>query len=343
MVEEKIDEAKQEVDDLNHFDTVKFSEIIKANISSVLEETYDTTFRKLIEINTSSIMNQVHQKMSNYIYNHKTDTEIDLESDEYRTFTRDFESKLSKNVNGCWCGGDSELKRCSKNIIVRTINMYIEKYRLLYIKHIDLPYKSSNSNVSKDIYIYIFSSKIIVFQFRMESFSNRTEQYITMYSYSYDFIPQFVIDIFELVNGVKRDFQGYPIDDQTLTPNGFDMFMTQVHSLLKKFEQNPFYFVSGNSRFHHDIIKQKKELDLQLELFNKEKVDFQLEKEKVKNILDAERNLEEIKKENFKRLKILKKIKQEKLLLEQERSKLEELKESLNNSDIDLDETTGEI
>jgi hypothetical protein len=337
MVEEKKTETSS---DLNHFDAIKYSEFIKANISSVLDETYDTTFRKLIEINTNSIMNQVHRNMSNYIYDHKTDTEIDLDSQEYKTFTREFEKKLSKNVNGCWCGGESELKRCSKNVIVRTINTYIEKYKLIYIKHIDLPYKSSDSNVSKDIYIYIFSSKIIIFQFLMESFNKRTEQYITMYSYSYDFIPQFVIDIFELVNGVSRDSQGYPIDGQTLTPNGFDMFMTQVHSLFKKFEQNPFYFLSGNSRFHQDIVKQKKKLEQQLEIFNKEKIDFEAEKEKVNSILNIESKLEEIKKENFKRLKILKKIKQEKLLIEEERKKLEELKESLNNSDIDLDEVT---
>jgi hypothetical protein len=327
-------------DDLNHFDTVKYSEFIKANISSVLEETYDTTFRKLIEINKNSILNQVHQNMTNYIYDNKPTIEIDLDSEEYKTFTREFEKKLSKNVNGCWCGGDSELKRCSKNAIVRTINIYIEKYKLIYIKHIDLPYKSSDSNVSKDIYIYIFASKIIVFQFRMESFNNRTEQYITMYSYSYDFIPQFIIDIFELINGVSRDSQGYPIDSQTLTPTGFDMFMTQVHSLLKKFEKNPFYFVSGNSRFHHDILKQKKQLEHQLEIFNKEKLEFQAEKEKINNILDIENKLEEIKKENFKRLKILKKIKQEKIIIEEERKKIEEIKESMNNSDIDLDDIT---
>lgn len=336
MVEEK----KTEIDsDLNHFDALKYSEFIKANISSVLEETYDTTFRKLIEINTNTIINQVHQKLSNYIYEQKKDIEIDLDSEEYKTFTSEFEKKLSKNVNGCWCGGDSELKKCSKSIIVRTINMYIEKYKLIYIKHIDLPYKSSNSNVSKDIYIYIFSSKIIVFQFRMESFNNRTEQYVTMYSYEYDFIPQFIIDIFELVNGVKRDFQGYPIDDQTLTPNGFDMFMTQVHFLLKKFEKNPFYFVSGNSRFHQDIIKQQRQLQIQIDTFNREKVEFETEKQKVNNILDIENKLEEIKKENLKRLKILKKIKEEKILLEQEKKKLEEIRDSLNHSDIDLEET----
>ena len=338
MVEEK----KTEIDsDLNHFDALKYSEFIKANISSVLEETYDTTFRKLIEINTNTIINQVHQKLTNYIYEQRTEVEIDLDSEEYKTFTSDFEKKLSKNFNACWCGGESELKRCSKSIIVRTINMYIEKYKLIYIKHIDLPYKSSNSNVSKDIYIYIFSSKIIVFQFRMESFNNRTEQYITMYSYKYDFIPQFIIDIFELVNGVKRDFQGYPINEQTLTPNGFDMFMTQVHSLLKKFEQNPFYFVSGNSRFHQNTIKQQKQLEERIEIFNKEKDEFELEKQKINNILDVENKLEEIKKENFKRLKILKKIKEERILLEQEKKKLEEIKESLNHSDIDLDETDG--
>jgi hypothetical protein len=174
----------------------------------------------------------------------------------------------------------------------------------------------------------------------MESFNNRTEQYITMYSYSYDFIPQFIIDIFELINGVSRDSQGYPIDSQTLTPTGFDMFMTQVHSLLKKFEKNPFYFVSGNSRFHHDILKQKKQLEHQLEIFNKEKLEFQAEKEKINNILDIENKLEEIKKENFKRLKILKKIKQEKIIIEEERKKIEEIKESMNNSDIDLDDIT---
>lgn len=334
MVEEKKTDS-----DLNHFDALKYSEFIKANISSVLEETYDTTFRKLIEINTNTIINQVHQKLSNYIYEQKTDIEIDLDSEEYKTFTSEFEKKLSKNLNGCWCGGDSEPKKCSKSIIFRTINMYIEKYKLIYIKHIDLPYKSSNSNVSKDIYIYIFSSKIIVFQFRMESFNNRTEQYVTMYSYEYDFIPQFIIDIFELVNGVKRDFQGYPIDDQTLTPNGFDMFMTQVHFLLKKFEKNPFYFVSGNSRFHQNTIKQQKQLEERIETFNKEKAEFELEKQKINNIIDVENKLEEIKKENLKRLKILKKIKEERILLEQEKKKLEEIRDSLNHSDIDLDET----
>jgi predicted site-specific integrase-resolvase len=87
-------------------------------------------------------------------------------------------------------------------------------------------------------------------------------------------------------------------------------------------------------------VKQKKKLEQQLEIFNKEKIDFEAEKEKVNSILNIESKLEEIKKENFKRLKILKKIKQEKLLIEEERKKLEELKESLNNSDIDLDEVT---
>lgn len=329
-----VEENKGEIGDLNHFDTVKYREFIKNNISSVLEETYENTFRKLIEININSIMNQVHEKMAHYIYDYD-DTEVSLDSDEYKIFTRSFESKLSKNVSGCWCGGDSELKRCSKSIIVRTINMYIEKYRLIYIKHIDLPYRSSDSNITKDIYIYVFSNKVMVFQFRIES---KTEQYITMYSYEYTFIPRFVIDIFNLVSGVKRDSQGYPIDTQMLTPNGFDLFMNQVHLILKKFEQNPFYFASGNSKLHQNIILQKKQIEQQFLILNKQKEEFELEKQKVSHIVDVESKLAEIKNENFKRLKILKKIKKERFLLQEEIKRLEDLKETLNESDVELDE-----
>jgi hypothetical protein len=114
--------------------------------------------------------------------------------------------------------------------------------------------------------------------------------------------------------------------------------MNQFHLLLKKFEKNPFYFVSGNSRFHRDIIIQKKQLEQQLELLKKQKDEFELEKQKISHIVNIDSKLEEIKIENFKRLKILKKIKQEKMLLQEERKKLEELKESLNISDIELDE-----
>jgi hypothetical protein len=335
MVEEnKMGEQVETTGDLNHFDTKKYSEFIKDNISSVLDETYNTTFRKLIEKNINSIMSHVHKKMSHYIYE-DDDIEVDLDSEEYKSFTHSFESKLSKNITGCWCGGDTELKRCTKSIIVRTINMYIEKYRLIYIKHIDLPYRSSDSNITKDIYIYVFSSKIMIFQFRTES---RTESDITMYSYPYEFVSRFIIDIFNLVSPSKRDSHEYPIDIQILTPRGFDLFMNQFHLLLKKFEKNPFYFVSGNSRFHRDIIIQKKQLEQQLELLKKQKDEFELEKQKISHIVNIDSKLEEIKIENFKRLKILKKIKQEKMLLQEERKKLEELKESLNISDIELDE-----
>jgi hypothetical protein len=331
--------------DLNHFDNQKYSEFIKANITSVIEETYNITFQKIIELNTSSIINEIHQKMTSYIYNQKTNSEIDLEGEEYKNFTKKFESNLNKNLNGCWCGTDSdtELKRCSKNVIIRTINMYIDRYKLIYIKNINLPYRSTNSNISKDIYLYIFSNKIIVFQFRFESFTNRTEQYITMYSYSYNFIPQFIIDIFNLVDGFNRDSNE---DNQILTPTGFDIFMIKLDSLLKKFEQNPFYFASENSRFHQDIINQKNAFEIKLEHFKKEQAEFTLEKEKVYKLkeeletsLEIANKLEEIKRENLKRLKILKKIKEEKLLIENERKKLEEIRQSLNeNSDIDLDE-----
>jgi len=334
--------------DLNHFDTEKYSEFIRTNISSILNETYNSTFQKMIELNTNSILTQIHQKMSNYIYDKKSEIEVDIESEEYKIFTKSFETKLNKNIDGCWCGSNSEaeLKRCSKNIIVRTINMYIEKYKLIYIKHIDLPYRSSNSNISKDIYLYIFANKIIVFQFRMENYSNRTEQYITMYSYSYNFIPQFVIDIFSLVQGVNRDSQGYPNNEQILTPEGFDIFMNNVDLLLKKFERNPFYFVSGNSRLHNDIVRQKNELEIQLESFNKSQDEFNSEKERFYKLkkefessVEVQNKLEEIKKENLKRLKILKKIKEEKALIEEERKKLEEIKQALNeNSDVELDD-----
>lgn len=324
--------------DLNHFDTNKYSEFIKTNISSVLNETYNNTFQKIIELNTTSILNQIHQKMSNYIYEQKPITEIDVESEEYKIFTKNFETKLNENINGCWCGNDreSELKRCNKNIIVRTINTYIEKYKLIYIKHLDLPYRSSNSNISKDIYIYVFTNKIIVFQFRMENYSNRTEQYITMFSYSYNFIPQFVIDIFNLVQGVNRDSQGYPIDEQILTPQGFDIFMTHIDSLLKKFE-NPFYFVSGNSRFYNDIVQQKIEYEKKIEEFEVEKERFNKVKKDLESSFELENKLEELKKENIKRIKILKKIKEEKALFEEERKRLEEIKHWLNEtSDIDI-------
>ena len=65
-----------------------------------------------------------------------------------------------------------------------------------------------------------------------------------------------------------------------------------------------------------------------------------MEKQKISHIVNIDSKLEEIKIENFKRLKILKKIKQEKMLLQEERKKLEELKESLNISDI---ESTKEL
>lgn len=122
-------------------------------------------------------------------------------------------------------------------------------------------------------------------------------------------------------------------------------YFNNLDLLIKKFESNPFYFVSQNSRFHDDILRQKRQIDAQAETLSRERIELEAEKENVllmkqeiESSLDIANQLEEIKKENAKRFRLLKKIKAERAELESEKKKLEELKRTIDVSDDDLDE-----
>ena len=53
--------------DLNHFDNKKYYEFIQGNLKKILDESYESTFKKIIETNTNQILTNIHTKMSRYI------------------------------------------------------------------------------------------------------------------------------------------------------------------------------------------------------------------------------------------------------------------------------------
>jgi len=341
-------ESKSELSyHLNRFDTEKYAKFIKGNISSILDEAYETTFKKIIETSTSLILNDVHQKMSGYIYNSSVEKQVDIEGEQYTNLYREM------------C---SVINNYGKGIVIETIDSHIENNRLIYMKKICFHCPNTGAFGSYHVssphnYILIFSNRIFVIRSRNVDYNGSCNNSLTLRVYEYVFVPKFIIDIFNLFRGeaevIPQTSQwntATTINNQTLTNDGFDSFMNEIDSLIKKFEQNPFYFVSGNSRFHDDIMRQKIELEQQLESFKREKTEFEAEKEtilrmrqEIESSIESEAKLEEMKKENIKRLRILKKIKQEKLQLEQERKKLQELKESIESlEESDIDEKQAE-
>ena len=339
-------ESKSELSyDLNRFDTKKYAKFIKGNISSILNEAYETTFKKIIDTSTSLILNDVHQKMSGYIYNYSVEKQVDIEGEQYINFYREMCSIINQHHYSCWLEG----KLSHRGEIIETIDEVIlqENIKLIYIKKFEF-WNIQDGSTSPHNYIYVFSNMIIFIRTRHES--NGRDFSLTLKKYEYSSIPSIIIDIFNMFETGKRDYQGCILKHPTLNSSGFDSFMNEIDSLIKKFEQNPFYFVSGNSRFYDDIMIQKIELEQQLESFKREKTEFEAEKEtilrmrqEIESSIESEAKLEEMKKENIKRLRILKKIKQEKLQLEQERKKLQELKESIESlEESDIDEKQAE-
>jgi hypothetical protein len=340
-------------DDLNRFDTEKYAKFIKGNISSILDEAYETTFKKIIETSTSLILNDVHQKMSGYIYNSSVEKQVDIEGDFDKAFKETVRQwptnfgQSSHNRRGFWIYNNSEEGVRDDSNFFKLKNKQVHDGDLIYMTRIHTYILVHNGCITSDNFIYVLKNRIVTIKFRVNGSSSGIESVCKMHINKYNMdIPQVVIDILKLLPS-KSDSGA----NLNLPPDGFDSFMNELDSLIKKFEQNPFYFVSGNSRFHDDIMRQKIELEQQVESFKREKEEFEAEKEtilrlrqEIESSVDSEAKLEEMKKENIKRLRILKKIKQEKLQLEQERKKLEELKESmesiesLEESDIDTDE-----
>lgn len=330
-------------DDLNRFDTEKYAKFIKGNISSILDEAYESTFKKIIETSTSLILNDIHQKMSGYIYNATGEKQVEEDFDKgFQEKVRQWPPNFGSygQDSGYWIyDNKKEGVRSDSSTFLSIKNKLIKAQELVFTRKINTQRNGHNYYSCSDNIIYILKDKIITIQFQIVS-ESRQSSICKMYIKNCNIgIPQVVIDILKLL----------PCDSNSyLTPEGFDSFMNELDLLIKKFEQNPFYFVSGNSRFHDDITRQKIELEEQVESLRREKAEFEAEKETVLRLkqeieisIESEAKLEEMKKENIKRLRILKKIKQEKLQLEQERKKLEELKESmesiesLEESDID--------
>jgi hypothetical protein len=328
-------------DDLNRFDTEKYAKFIKGNISSILDEAYETTFKKIIETSTSLILNDVHQKMSGYIYNSSVEKHVDIEGDFDKAFkekVRQWPPNFGQSSHtrlGFWIYNNSKegVRDDYDSNFFKLKNKQVHDGDLIYMTRIHTYIHVHNGCITSDNFIYVLKNRIVTIKFRSENSSCNTticRMYINKYNMD---IPQVIIDILKLLPS-KSDSGA----NLNLTPDGFDSFMNELDSLIKKFEQNPFYFVSGNSRFHDDIMRQKIELEQQVESFKREKTEFEAEKEtvirlkqEIESSVESEAKLEEMKKENIKRLRILKKIKQERLQLEQERKKLEELKESMES------------